>query len=235
MKKSHPGSDPPYIAVIPQVREVTLLGSADLAFWERHLTREGLAPVPAQGRAQLILSAPDLRWSGIRFQELSLAVVVSEGSAGAHPSGLYLVHAYNSSRLLAFLERALFHTPYERQSTCVDVALPASIRVTRGADTSFHAAMGPSARLLWSHDDAWEGTIFLPTPPGVRARPRWFRARLGGPTDAYTFDPAADTLRVCPPAGDGLLRMLVDSQFTPEEWRLRASATHARSQTYESS
>lgn len=222
----------PYITVIPQVREVTLLGSADLAFWQGCLAPEGLAPSPAQGRAQLVLSAPDLRWSGIRFQEFSIAVVAGPPPDGEPAAGLYLAGAYNSSRLLAFLERALFQTPYDHRPTRVDAAFPASISVGGGAGDSFRAAMAPSARRLWSRDDGWEGTIFLPSRH--RARRRWFRARLGGPTDAYPFDPAGDALAISPPAGDSLLRLLVDSQFTPGEWRVRTASTHARSRTYES-
>ena len=94
--------------------------------------------------------------------------------------------------------------------------------------------MAPASPLLWSRDDSWEGRIFLPTQGGVRGRPRWFRARVGGPTRAYRFDPSSDLLVVRPAAGDRLLGLLVDSQFTPAEWRLRTESTHARSRTYHS-
>jgi hypothetical protein len=222
----------PYITTISQVREVTLLGSADLTFWQDHLAHEGLAPTPANGRAQLIVSAPDLRWSGMRFHELSLGVIVGQPPAGTPPAGLYLAYAANSSRLLAFLERRLFHTPYEYQAVCVDATHPASISLTTRAGVSVRAAMAASATPLWSRDDTWEGSIFLPTPPVRRARCRWFRARLGGLTLAYAFNPAADTLTLNPAGGAGVPQLLIDSQFTPEEWRLRAHATHARSRTY---
>ena len=227
-----PNTAVPYITTIAQVREVTLVGSADLTFWQRHLAHKNLAPTPANGRAQLILSAPNLRWSGIRFQELSLGVLVGQPPAGMPLTGLYLAYAANSSRLLAFLERTLFHTPYECQAVCVDATLPASISVTTRSGVSMRAAMAPSATRLWGRDDEWEGTIFLPTPPARRAQGRWFRARLGGPTVAYAFNPATDTLTLNPAGGAGLPQVLIDSQFTPEEWRLRTNATHARSRTY---
>lgn len=231
-----PGAEPaaPYITVIPQVQEVNLAGSADLAFWQEHLAATGLAPTPGPGGAQVLLSAPDLRWGGIRFQELSLTVVVSQLSGGAPADGLYLAHAYNSSRALALLERVLFHTPYERRPLHIRTTAPVSITVPHRASTRLHAAMAPSAPLLWSRDDGWEGPIFLPGRAGVRGRPRWFRAKVGGPTRAYRFDPSADTLVIRPTAGDRLLRLLADSQFTPVEWRLRTDATHARSRTYRS-
>jgi hypothetical protein len=233
MTQLPPNTPVPYITTIAQVREVTLLGSAELTFWQRYLAHEGLAPTPANGRAQLVLSAPDLRWGGIRFQELSLGVVVGQPPGGAPPLGLYLAYAANSSRLLAFLERTLFATPYEHQPTRVEAALPASMSVTTRAGASLRAEMAPAASPLWSRDDVWEGAIFLPTPAGGGER-RWFRARLGGATDAYAFSPLADTLTIEPAAGAGLPRLLVDAQFTPEEWRLRTDATHARSRTYAS-
>lgn len=210
---------------------MTLIGSADLAYWQRCLAPEGLAPTPLGGRAQLVLSAPDLRWSGMRFQELSLGVIVGQAPAGEPALGLYLAHAYNSSRLLALLERALFQTPYAHRATQVTAALPAAITVTGVAGTALRAAMATAARALWSRDDTWEGTIFLPTPVGARTR-RHFYAKLGGPTEAYAFDPAADSLVISPPPDDRLLTLLVESQFAPQEWRLRTDGTHARSRTY---
>lgn len=232
MKQTQSSSAHPYIAVIPQVREVTLLGSADLAFWQGQLAREGLAPTPVHQRAQLVLSAPDLRWSGIRFQELSLGVTVGRAPGGEPSTGLYLTRAYNSSRLLAFLERTLFQTPYAYQATQVTVARPASFTVRSATGTSLRASMALSAQLLWSRDETWEGIIFLPTPVGVTARQRQFSAKLGGLTEAYAFDPAADSFFISPTTSDPLLRLLIESQFVPEEWRIRTSATHARSRTY---
>lgn len=131
--------------------------------------------------------------------------------AGTPLIGLYLAYAANSSRLLAFLEQMLFHTPYEYQSVCVDATLPASIFVTTRSGVSMRAAMAPSATLVWSRDDAWEGTIFLPTPSARRVQYRWFRARLGGPTVAYALNPATDTLTLNPAEGAGLPQVLIDS------------------------
>lgn len=221
----------PYIAVISQVQEVVLLGSADLAFWQRELARAGLAPAPRDGRAQLMLSAPVLRWAGIRFRELSLTVAVGAPPAGEPAIGYYLAQAYNSSCLLAAFERALFATPYKQRSIQVDAPFPAIV-VAHGSGASFRAAMAPAAEPLWSRDDSWEGPILLPPRPGRGGLP-WFRASIGGPTRAYRFDPSADTFVVMP-AGDRLLGLLAGSQFTPEEWRIRAGATHARSRTFPS-
>lgn len=232
MASRPPSAAVPYITVISQVRELTLLGSADLSFWQRHLAREGLAPTPAGGRAQLILSAPELRWGGVRFRELSLGVVAGAPPAGAPPTGLALVCAANSSRALAFLERTLFQTPYVHLPIAVEASLPASMAVTTSAGTSLHAAMAPRAAPEWGRDDAWEGAIFLPSPAAGPARRRWFRARLGGFTVAYRFNPATDTLALKPGADAGLAKLLIDSQFAPEEWRIRTDATHARSRTY---
>lgn len=223
----------PYIAVISAIEEVVLLGNADLAFWQRELAHSVLTPVPRAGRAQLMLSAPRLRWGGIRFHELSLAVVVDHPQAGADAGGLYLAGAYNSSRLLAFLERALFTTPYEHQSLQIETKLPASIAVAHGADVSLHAAMAQAPSPLWSRDECWEGPIFLPSQRGSGTGQRWFHARISGPTRAYRAAPTADTFVVRPPAENHLLSKLADSGFVLEEWRIRTGATHARSRTYQ--
>ncbi|PDV96484.1 hypothetical protein [Candidatus Chloroploca asiatica] len=225
MRTPHDTTARSYSAVIDHVQEVLLYGSADLAYWQHRLAPVGLTPTPHADRALLVLAAPALRWAGIPFRELTLGVFVGEGLTGTSPSGLYLASAYNSSRLLAWLERQFFQTPYTHRSIAVTATNPATITISHDKTLVLCALMRPAAHPLWQRDELWTGSIILPGPGSG-----WFRARLGGPTTAYRFDPAADTFTL--DAGDPLSRLLAESQFTPDEWHLRTDAHHARSRTY---
>ena len=68
-----------YVTIVEHVKEVSLYGSADLAYWRRHLEPEGLAPFDDRGRAELILIAADMVWKGARFT-VSLPVDPGFGS-----------------------------------------------------------------------------------------------------------------------------------------------------------
>jgi hypothetical protein len=43
--------------VVDDLREVSLLGTVDLAFWEERLRTEGLLPAPRAGQVQLLIVA----------------------------------------------------------------------------------------------------------------------------------------------------------------------------------
>lgn len=43
-----------YDVEISRVREVSLLGTAELGFWRNRLIPEGFYPVPVEGRAELM-------------------------------------------------------------------------------------------------------------------------------------------------------------------------------------
>ena len=66
-----------YVASLRHVREVSLLCTADWAYWQRRLAPEDLVPAERDGRAQILVIAADARFWGVRFQELSFSVVVS--------------------------------------------------------------------------------------------------------------------------------------------------------------
>ncbi|RRR65338.1 MAG: hypothetical protein EI684_23500 [Candidatus Viridilinea halotolerans] len=228
MRTPHDPSASSYSAEIDHVQEVLLYGGADLAYWQRRLAPVGLAPAPHAGRAYLVLAAPALRWANIPFCEITLGVFVGQWPAtGTPPSGLYLASAYNSSRLLTWLERQLFQTPYAHRSITVTATNPAAITLAHGKTMLLRAAMRSAAHPLWQRDELWTGAIILPGPGSL-----WFRARLGGLTTAYRFDPVADTFAI--DAADPLSRLLAEAQFTPYEWHLRTDAHHARSRTYRS-
>ena len=222
-----------YVTRIENVREVILHGAADLSFWRARLHMSGLFPYQEQGRALLWLTATDLRWSGLRFQEFTLSLAVSQVEDGSRQDGFYLVGAFNSSRLLTLAERTFFRTPYRRARVQVDNQLPAMLALHAGASTCLRASMTDVRPLLRSADELWEGTIFLPQDAAATNSPgRCFRARLGGYTETYPFLSDADTFELTPTPGHLVFQWLLQSDFRAQEWRLRANATHARSRTF---
>jgi hypothetical protein len=113
-----------YVAELTHVREVSLLGTADLAFWEERLKEEGLAPAESEGKALLLLIAADSKFMGVRFRELSFSVLVGRQEEGARRGGAYLAQAFNSCRLFAFCERTFFSTPYYHGDVRVSASFP---------------------------------------------------------------------------------------------------------------
>ena len=219
-------TDLAYIATITPVRELILAGTADLAYWRARLAPVGLFPHDGGGRAALTLSAIAGRFRGLPFREFSVAVVAGEEDGRA--DSIYLVGAFNSSRLLAWSERAFFRTPYQPAAIRLSEQPPAGFEVSVAGHVVCAATMSATAAPLRHESQEWEGRIFLP-PLGERRE--LFYARLAGATDIYPFD-AADALTIHPRPGDDVLRCLVESGFAGQEWRVRAAAVHARSRTY---
>ena len=216
-----------YIATIAPVRELILAGSADLAYWRQRLAAVGLFPHDDGGRAAVSVSAIAGRFRGLPFREVSVAVVVGERDDGL-ADAIYLAGAFNSSRPLAWAERAFFRTPYQLADIRLSQPPTIAAAVTVAGQVVYTAEKRPApAEPLRREAQAWEGRIYLP-PHG--ARRELFYARLAGPTDVYPFNPA-DTLTIRP-QGDDVLHWLVESGFVGHEWRVRAAAVHARSRTY---
>src|SRR5689334_12531439 len=97
-------STPKYVATLSRVREVSLLGSADLSFWTNHLRGANLAPAEFEGKARVLIIAADAKFMGLRFQELSVCVAVPPPQDGGWGDAAYLVRAFNSRRFFAFCE-----------------------------------------------------------------------------------------------------------------------------------
>ena len=100
-----------YLAEIRNVREICLVGSADFEFWKTHLGPSQLTPTNFAGHAHVLVSAVKLKWMGIRFEELSIAIPIDPPDSSTH--SVYLASAFNTSQLLAWCERTFFQTPYE--------------------------------------------------------------------------------------------------------------------------
>jgi hypothetical protein len=227
-----------WAAELAHVREVSLLGTADLAYWKDRLLEEGLLPAESDGRAQLLIIAADSKFMRVRFRELSFCVLVSRQDHGIRQDAAYLVRAFNSCRFFAFCERVFFSTPYYHGDVRVSASLPTSVHLVKNGEVVFAAEMGadPSGRGREPSrcgDDGWDGPVFL--PKGGRRGGRQgkvFIARLRGYTRIYAFLPDTDSVAIRPSPDSEVLQALNDSQFVAREWIIREDATHAKSKTY---
>jgi hypothetical protein len=233
MSRVTPSQSIKYTAVIANVKEVALYGHAGLAYWERELQKEGLSAWNDHGQAAILITATDLKWKGMPFRELTISVYARNANDARAPEGFYLIRAFNSSRMLSFMERAFFRTPYSFGHTQVKVQSPVAFLLALGQQSVIKAMMSGQPRDVRYEDQDWEGSIFLPSnaSDGTSRREQCF-ARLGGRTAVCPFLAAADVFELNPPAGNGCFRQLAESCFAPKEWRTRDNAAHARSATY---
>lgn len=228
--------DVKYVAQIEHVREVSLLGTADLTYWRQRMQPLGLVPRDVDGAAQFVVSATNARFKGVRFRELSLALVIEPVSDCPGEHSYFLMQAFNSCRLFAFIERRLFSTPYLHGEVQSQVELPANVRLNvRGAELlAIEMAKDLSLRSPQSVAmESWTGPILLPPakhePTKVR---RWFMAKISGETEVYRFEPAGDTFRMTASPSIPALGWLGESGFMPTTWLLRKDAQHGKSKTY---
>ena len=116
-----------FVAELSHVREVSLLGRADLSYWVERLAAEELVPEAVDGKAKVLVVAADAKFRGVRFREVSFSIAVRRPEVGAAGDASNLLHAFNSSRFFAFCERVFFSTPYYAADVRVSAALPASV------------------------------------------------------------------------------------------------------------
>ena len=226
-----------FVAEISSVREVALLGTADLPFWNERLAAERLCPSEAEGKARVMISATDARFKGIRFRELTVSVFCRL-QYGDQREGAYLAHAFNSVRWFAWMERTLFSTPYDHGVIDLDVGLPALVQLTLDSTVILRFQMSTDSTslgrdLVHCRDKGWTGPVFLPR--GKRIGPnegKWFLAKIGGHTQTYSFDPVRDLVTLFPVPTQPVVQWLNDSEFSPKEWVVREAALHAKSKTY---
>ena len=222
---------PKYHVVVSPVREVSLIASADAAFWSRQLEPLGLHPTVDEGRAQLVVTGAEMKFKCILFRELSVSVFVCNQSGSAARDGAYLLQAWNTVRFFAWVERTFFHTPYAHGEVVVDSIPPEAVGAYRRNMPLLSVMMGrldPSSSRPVSRSgyEVWEGPLYLPGPT-----PRMFHARLEGETNAYPFHSEVDAVTIQPVPEFPALQQLIDSDFRGREWLVRSSATHGKSKT----
>jgi hypothetical protein len=217
-----------YVAEIKNVREICLVGSADFEFWKTYLGPLRLSPTDFAGSASVLISAVKLKWMGIAFEELSVAILVDPPDIGTN--SIYLVSAFSTSRLLAWCERTFFRTPYEYAQINLQAEQPWWFELGDGSLSTIVVQSQWAAPTATVEDD-WPVSIFLPTARQVSKR-KFFCARLSGPVQVTPFAAASAKFKLQPSLRQPAIQLLVDSHFVPIEWRVRPNATHARSKTF---
>lgn len=226
-----------WAAEVSHVREVSLWGTADLNFWKDRLQQQDLLPAVRDAQAQILITAADIVYMGVRFRELSVSALVARPDAKPGQGAAYLLRAFNSFRFFAFIERNVFSTPYYYGDVRVSATIPASMHLMKRGEFLFRAEMKADAAQrrppTASGDEGWEGPIYLPEPRRGPGRPgKWFFARLRGQRDTYPFLPASDVLEIRPSPDSEVLQALQASRFVAQEWLLCEDATHAKSKTF---
>lgn len=217
-----------YVADIEPVREVSLLGTAQLEPWREQLDSLGLVPTARDGHAQVLVIAADMTFKGVHFREMSFSVRAEEHSGRG---GALLIEAFNTCRLFAAAERWLFSTPYRFGHVEAWQPDRPTMALRYRSTPLFQATLNISERKpIHDGEDYWFGPVFLPRRSSEVGR--FFVAHLTGRTQTYSFIQGEDQLLIAPDSGVGCLRHLVDSGFTPRTWTIREKARHRKSKTY---
>lgn len=222
---------PKYVTIVHHVKEVSVHGRAELAYWQRYLAREGLRAHDDHGCAELVLIAAEMVWMGARFTELSVSVAV-QGERPGQRGGMYLVQAFNSSRAFAWFERALFQTPYHHARTRVSATPPVSFALEVDGAPVLSATLDASRPPATCGPEAFSGPVYLPAALTHTPRAeKLFYAELSGETQIYPFGPG-DVTYLSPHSRTPVVGWLVESGFEGLAWHVRPDAVHKKSQTY---
>lgn len=220
-----------YTAQIGNVREVTLHGTADLAFWRTFLQPYQLLPDSSGGAAQLVLSATALVWQGLAFRELIVTIATCTDRKQPQHDSFYLAHAFNSSRFLSWSERRFFQTPYTHTDVYINTSQP-EMELWHHNRLLFKAQMVQHQEPTARRCEDWNGPVFLPAHGSAETIGKHFFVALSGEQAICPFVAGTDLVEIAPDGDQPVFQWLRESRFTPTEWRIRASATHARSKTY---
>ncbi len=226
---------PKTAAEVSPVREVTLFARADLTPFVELLEPQALQPKSIDGKAELMMSATDTRFYGIRFREFSINVLLEDAAANArNEASVFLIRAFNTVRFFAWVERTVFRTPYDHAVISGQYNTPVKISVTRRARPIVDLCMAdiPDREPLRSGEDNWTGRIHLPTPPGKQAPAdaKMFFGELSGQAEVYAFD-EADQIRLHEQSDYPILQTINAANFQPKRWLIRQAGRHKKTKT----
>ena len=219
-----------YVGTLRGIRELGLVGDADLGLWRERMSGSGAAPIDVDGRAQVLVTGLASSWMGLAYREIAIAVSARQGE---DREGYYFERAFNASRFFTFFEQRWFHTPYVlRPDVHIEGGTPgAPFRASLGEPgrPGFVAELAPRdpSRV---EDVALEAPLLLPADGGGAGR--WFHVKLEGRTESFDFDATRDRFVVGEPAPHPSLEALRTTGFEPREWQVRRSALHARTKTF---
>ncbi len=219
-------------AVVTDVVDVSLLGTADLSYWQYALKAEQLEPIEHEGNAQILIIAADAKYMGLRFRELSIAVFARDVSGLTNLSGSFLIRAFNSRRSFAWVERTIFKTPYYFGDISVQWETP--LIQLKFPSVNFEVRSGQGVKMNSDRMQVlcWHGPVFLPSKPGTAAaKSKLFFAQVIGATEEFAFYPTCDVLTL-PESAEHPFQVLRESGFRPTKWWVRPSAQHTKSKTY---
>jgi hypothetical protein len=224
----------PYHVQISNVRELSLFGAADLDLWQKYLHPYALHPSNINGQAEILISAIAAKFKGLTFRELSICISVNREENSPDSDGFFLIQAFNSRRFFAFVERAMFRTPYHHGYLDVTPD-PAHMRLSKRKSCLLNAEMSSKTSTTRSpppvEDFLWEGPIFLPHKATTIQTQRLFYARLIGPRQSFAFLASQDVCSLAPSAEHPVFRSLLDSNFAAKLWMTGDNSTHAKSRT----
>lgn len=222
-----------FVAQVAPVKEVTLHGTADLRYWQGALRAEQLTPVEREGQAQLFISATEARFGGIQFRECIVGVHVRSDLFPTTGDGsMFLLHAWNSLRWFAWIERTLFGTPYYPGRISLRVQGPRGLELREREHALISASQSnaPRRSSVPVEEEVWQGAIYLPRRTGRQQQ--LFIARLAGKTEHDEFQPGLDQFKLRASANCPAMARLLESNFTPRAWHIRQAAAHGKSKTY---
>ena len=209
-----------YMTIVEPVFEVSFVGTAKRSVWQAGLKDDGLLLPQGQDEVQVILSAVETTYMGIRFRELSLSLLLDDTQA-------LMVHAFNSHPAFAFVEQRFFKTPY----FYADVTFSERrISVRQKGRPLFEAALPESAVIAASRDECSERKIWLTRSAQTESR-HYFFARLEGHADYY--QPAGASVQFLDGAAlNPSFDLLRQSNFQISGWLVRQRGRHSKSKTF---
>jgi hypothetical protein len=225
-------------AQLQHVREVSVIGTANLSYWQDRLRKEDLSPADDNGQATILIVAAAGTYLRCPFRELSISVRVHRHPGGNDNHTYFLIQAFNSNRFFAFCERTLFSTPYDHAVIAVEHENPTSVHVAKRHKSLLSASMSaqhsaPSRSPLRERHEAIDACILLPRPKHrARTASRMFFARLSGYTRTFAFQRECDTLSIGDTSDDECCGGLAESDFVATTWMIRSDANHSKSKTY---
>ena len=228
-----------WAANLDGVREVSLWGTAEKAYWCDYLASEGLVPDELDGKARIMIVAAEGRFhepAVSRNQFLSRNRVTGPTVRACRIS----VTSLQLSQVFAFCERVFFSTPYRQGNVTVSCESQPLAKLSVANNILFHAELGrreqtETHRTTEVAASAWQGPVYLPAKKQKEAqgknRKGVFVARIGGETTTVPFSPKYDVLTIDADRRSPATQMLRASGFAPLYWEIRRSANHAKSKT----
>lgn len=216
-----------FVAIVNDVKELRLIGNANLDFWNKQLADKPYQPFDNNGFAEITVAATELVWKGFRFNEWTIFLTLAGRNNPIKEAGVLLLHAFNSNRFFAFCGRTFFFTPYYFGKINLQENRPCSMNVWTNNQLVFKAEMSETKRTINEKDEHWEGAVFLPNAQNEK----YFIAKLSGKSKVCPFN-ESDKIELNSDEKYSIFEQLIKSNFTAKEWHLRSNAFHAKSKTY---